>query len=177
MAVHGGAGTIERSRDDRRKRRGASGRDSSTRCEAGYDILKRAAAAWTRSKRTIRTLEDNPLFNAGKGAVFTHEGTNELDASIMDGKTLQAGAVAGVQHIKNPISLARLVMEKSPHVMLAGAGAEAFAKAQGIELRRSEILLHRRALAGFAEGEENERLVRRKGQARHRRRGRARPGG
>jgi beta-aspartyl-peptidase (threonine type) len=77
-------------------------------------------------------LEDNPLFNAGKGAVFTHEGTNELDASIMDGKSLKAGAVAAVKHIRNPISLARLVMEKSPHVMLEGDGAEAFAKRMGI---------------------------------------------
>src|SRR4029434_5989150 len=79
----------------------------------------------------IVILEDSPLFNAGKGAVFTHEGTNELDASIMDGDTMKAGAVAGLKHIKNPIRIARLVMEKSPHVMMAGEGAEAFAKEQG----------------------------------------------
>lgn len=82
----------------------------------------------------MRTLEDDPLFNAGKGAVFTHEGRNELDAAIMDGKTLKAGAVAGVRHVKNPISLARLVMEKSPHVLLVGEGAEAFAKRMGATL-------------------------------------------
>jgi len=79
-------------------------------------------------------LEDDPHFNAGRGSVFTSAGTNEMDASIMDGKTLKAGAVGSVQHIKNPIALARLVMEKSPHVMLDCAGAEAFAKANGMEL-------------------------------------------
>jgi beta-aspartyl-peptidase (threonine type) len=82
----------------------------------------------------VRVLEDDPHFNAGRGSVFTSAGTNEMDASIMDGKTLKAGAVGSVQHIKNPINLARLVMEKSPHVMLDCAGAEAFAKANGIEL-------------------------------------------
>ena len=79
-------------------------------------------------------MEDSPLFNAGKGAVFNHEGKNELDASIMDGKTLAAGAVAAVHHVKNPITLARAVMEKSPHVMMVGDGAEQFAKEQKIEL-------------------------------------------
>jgi beta-aspartyl-peptidase (threonine type) len=79
-------------------------------------------------------MEDSPLFNAGKGAVFTHEGSNELDASIMDGATLNAGAVAGVKHIKNPIDLARDVMQKSEHVMLYGAGAEEFAKGMGYKM-------------------------------------------
>jgi beta-aspartyl-peptidase (threonine type) len=79
-------------------------------------------------------MEDSPLFNAGRGAVFTAEGTNSLDASIMDGATLQAGAVAGVMRVKNPIELARLVMERSPHVMLSGAGAEEFAVLQGVQL-------------------------------------------
>ena len=82
----------------------------------------------------VRDLEDDPLFNAGKGAVFTNEGKNELDASIMNGKTLAAGAVAGVTVIKNPISAARAVMEKSPHVMMAGRGAEQFAKQQGLDI-------------------------------------------
>jgi beta-aspartyl-peptidase (threonine type) len=85
-------------------------------------------------ERTIRTLEDSPLFNAGKGAVFTHEGKNELDASIMDGSNLKAGAVAGVTDIKNPISAARAVMENSPHVLLSGAGASEFAREQGLEI-------------------------------------------
>jgi beta-aspartyl-peptidase (threonine type) len=82
----------------------------------------------------VRVLEDDPHFNAGKGSVFTSAGTNEMDAAIMDGKTLAAGAVAAVKHVKNPISLARLVMEKSGHVMMDGEGAEAFAKENGIEL-------------------------------------------
>jgi beta-aspartyl-peptidase (threonine type) len=100
---------------------------------AGYNILKNKGTSLDAVEAAIKVMEDSPLFNAGKGAVFTHEGTNELDASIMEGKTLMAGAVAAVKHIKNPISLARLVMEKSPHVMMIGEGAEAFAKEQGMK--------------------------------------------
>src|SRR5690554_8100271 len=91
----------------------------------GHQILADGGNALDAVAATINILEDSPLFNAGKGAVFTHEGRNELDASIMEGKNLNAGAVSGVKHIKNPIDLARDVMEKSPHVMLYGAGAEA----------------------------------------------------
>ena len=98
---------------------------------AGYRVLAGGGTSLDAVQSAIVILEDSPLFNAGKGAVFTHEGTNELDASIMDGGTMKAGAVAGLKHIKNPIRLARLVMEKSPHVMMAGEGAEAFAKEQG----------------------------------------------
>jgi beta-aspartyl-peptidase (threonine type) len=98
---------------------------------AGYRVLAVGGTSLDAVQAAIVILEDSPLFNAGKGAVFTHEGTNELDASIMDGGTMKAGAVAGLKHIKNPIRLARLVMDKSPHVMMAGAGAEAFAKEQG----------------------------------------------
>jgi beta-aspartyl-peptidase (threonine type) len=98
---------------------------------AGYRVLAVGGTSLDAVQAAIVILEDSPLFNAGKGAVFTHEGTNELDASIMDGGTMKAGAVAGLKHIKNPIRLARLVMEKSPHVMMAGEGAEAFAKEQG----------------------------------------------
>jgi beta-aspartyl-peptidase (threonine type) len=100
---------------------------------AGHRILAKGGTSLDAIEAAIRILEDSPLFNAGKGAVFTNAGTNELDASIMDGKTLNAGAVAGVKRIKNPISLARLVMTKSPHVLLSGAGAESFAKEQGID--------------------------------------------
>src|SRR6185436_5677892 len=98
---------------------------------AGYRVLSGGGSSLDAVQSAIVVLEDSPLFNAGRGAVFTHEGTNELDASIMDGGTMKAGAVAGLKHIKNPIRLARLVMEKSPHVMMAGEGAEAFAKEQG----------------------------------------------
>lgn len=102
--------------------------------QKGYEILKNGGSSLDAVEQTIMILEDSPLFNAGKGAVFTSAGTNELDASIMDGKTLQAGAVAAVKHIKNPIQLARLVMEKTPHVLLVGEGAETFAREQGLEL-------------------------------------------
>ncbi len=132
MVIHGGAGTIERSTMTPEKEKAY--RDGLEKAlQAGYEVLERGGASLDAVEAAIHLLENNPLFNAGKGAVFTHEGTNELDASIMDGKTLNAGAVSGLKHIRNPISLARLVMEKSPHVMLYGDGAEAFAKKMGVE--------------------------------------------
>ena len=100
----------------------------------GYKILNNGGSSLDAVEKVINTLEDSPLFNAGKGAVFTSNGINELDASIMDGKTMNAGAVAEVRHVKNPISLARKVMTNSPHVLLAGEGAEQFAKEQGFTL-------------------------------------------
>ena len=133
LAIHGGAGTIDPSKitpDLERAYR--DGLEQSLR--AGVDILERGGASLDAVEAAVRVLEDDPHFNAGKGAVFTEAGTNELDAAIMDGKTLKAGAVASVKHIKNPISLARMVMEKSPHVMMDCAGAEAFAKQNGVEL-------------------------------------------
>ncbi|HEX8250823.1 MAG TPA: isoaspartyl peptidase/L-asparaginase [Pyrinomonadaceae bacterium] len=100
---------------------------------AGYKVLQTGGTSLDAVEAAVRIMEDSPLFNAGKGAVFTSEGTNELDASIMDGKTLKAGAVATLKRIKNPISLARLVMQKSPHVMMIGEGAEKFARENGVE--------------------------------------------
>jgi L-asparaginase / beta-aspartyl-peptidase len=133
LAVHGGAGTIERSNiTPEKEREYRAGLEQALR--AGYEILKRGGSSLDATEAAVRVLEDDPHFNAGRGSVFTSAGTNEMDASIMDGRTLKAGAVGSVQHIKNPITLARLVMEKSPHVMLDCAGAEAFAKANGIEL-------------------------------------------
>jgi beta-aspartyl-peptidase (threonine type) len=133
LAIHGGAGTIDRS-----KLTPALEREYRLALEqslqAGYDILKKGGSSLDAVEASVRVLEDDPHFNAGKGAVFTSAGTNELDAAIMDGKTLRAGAVASLKHIKNPISLARLVMEKSPHVMMDCAGAETFAKQMGVEL-------------------------------------------
>ncbi len=102
--------------------------------DAGYAVLERGGTSLDAVTAAVRTLEDDPLFNAGKGAVLNRLGVAELDSSIMDGKTLRAGAVAGVQHVKNPVELARAVMEKSPHVMIAGAGAEDFALEQGLTL-------------------------------------------
>jgi beta-aspartyl-peptidase (threonine type) len=133
MVIHGGAGTIERNQMTAENE--AAHRAGLERSlKAGYEVLERSGSCLDAVEAAIHVLEDNPLFNAGKGAVFTHEGTNELDASIMDGKALKAGAVARLQHIRNPISLARLVMEKSSRVMLDGDGAEAFAKKMGVTL-------------------------------------------
>jgi len=133
LAIHGGAGTIERSTmTPEKEREYRAGLERAL--TAGYEILKRGGSSLDATEAAVRVLEDDPHFNAGRGSVFTSAGTNEMDASIMDGKTLKAGAVGSVQHIKNPINLARLVMETSPHVMLDCAGAEAFAKANGIEL-------------------------------------------
>jgi beta-aspartyl-peptidase (threonine type) len=132
LVVHGGAGTITREKMTREKEQAYQAKLSEALI-AGYAILNSGGNAIDAVEATIIILEDSPLFNAGKGAVFNSEGENELDASIMDGKMLQAGAVAGVQHIKNPIKLARLIMEVSPHVMMAGAGAEQFGSEHGIE--------------------------------------------
>ncbi len=132
FVIHGGAGVIskgsltpEKEAEYRKKLEEA--------VLTGYKALQDGKPSLDAVEIAIRILEDSPLFNAGKGAVFTADGKNELDASIMDGKTLAAGAVAGLHHIKNPISLARLVMEKSPHVMMVGDGAEQFAKEMNIE--------------------------------------------
>jgi beta-aspartyl-peptidase (threonine type) len=133
LAVHGGAGTIDRDKmTAERQKEYRSGLERSLK--AGYDILQRGGTSLDAVEAAVRVLEDDPHFNAGKGAVFTSAGVNELDASIMNGQNLKAGAVASVRRVRNPISLARLVMERSPHVMLDCAGAEAFAKEQGIEL-------------------------------------------
>jgi beta-aspartyl-peptidase (threonine type) len=102
--------------------------------QAGHAILAQGGSSLDAVTAAIRVMEDSPLFNAGKGAVFTHDGKNELDAAIMNGRTREAGSVAGLHHVKNPITLARAVMEKSPHVMMIGEGAEQFAKQQGVEL-------------------------------------------
>ena len=133
IAIHGGAGVITRSSmsdEDERSYRADLGRA----LDAGYAVLESGGTSLDAVTAAVRILEDSPLFNAGKGAVFNHEGINELDASIMDGRTLQAGAVAGVRHVRNPIDLARLVMDRSPHVLLSGAGAEEFALEQGVAL-------------------------------------------
>lgn len=133
MVIHGGAGTI--SRESLTPEMEKAYRDTlSIALRRGYEILARGGSSLDAVEAAIRVMEDSPLFNAGKGAVFTSAGTNELDASIMDGRTLGAGSVAAIQRIRNPISLARLVMQKSPHVMLVGAGAEEFARQQGIEM-------------------------------------------
>jgi len=131
LVIHGGAGTISRERmtpEIEAEYRAALVQAM----QAGHRLLRDGGSAVNAVVAAVTILEDSPLFNAGRGAVFTADGINSLDASIMDGATLRAGAVAGVTDVKNPIVLARLVMEKSPHVMLSGAGAERFAREQGI---------------------------------------------
>ncbi|SRX52525.1 isoaspartyl peptidase/L-asparaginase family protein [Aequorivita sp. CIP111184] len=133
IVIHGGAGTIL-------KENMSDSLESAYReklkeaISAGYKILENGGTSLDAVTHTINIMEDSPLFNSGKGAVFTHEGRNELDASIMDGKTMNAGAIAGVRHIKNPIDLARDVMQNSEHVMLYGEGAEEFAKGLGYKM-------------------------------------------
>jgi beta-aspartyl-peptidase (threonine type) len=132
IVVHGGAGVIERS--TMKPETEAAYRASMTQAtEAGAKVLDSGGSALDAIEAAIHILEDDPLFNAGRGAVFTAEGKIELDSAIMDGATLKAGAVAGVTRTRHPISLARAVMDKSPHVMLIGAGADAFAAQAGLE--------------------------------------------
>lgn len=133
LVIHGGAGTIlkENMTDSLEV---AYQKVLNEALEAGYEVLKSGGNSLDAVTAAIVIMEDSPLFNAGKGAVFTNEGKNELDASIMDGKSKAAGAVAGVTRVKNPISLARGIMELSEHVMMTGAGAERFATEIGVEL-------------------------------------------
>lgn len=133
LVIHGGAGTITKANMSTEKE--AAYRAALTLAlQTGYNALKAGKTSLDAVEAAVHVMEDSPLFNAGKGAVFTHDGRNEMDASIMDGKTLMAGAVAGVTTIKNPISAARAVMEKSEHVMMVGPGAEAFAKQAGLTI-------------------------------------------
>src|SRR3984957_9555256 len=133
LAIHGGAGTLPRAEMGGEKE--LSYRAGLTAAlDAGYAVLQGGGTSLDAVTRAVVSLEDNPLFNAGAGAVFTLDGRNELDASIMDGRTLKAGAVCGVTHIRNPIELARTVMEHSEYVMLSGEGAEEFALSRGLAL-------------------------------------------
>lgn len=133
IVIHGGAGSILKDHTPDSLRM-AYTQKLEEAVRAGHSILAEGGSAMKAVQASVKIMEDSPLFNAGKGAVFTHESTNEMDASIMDGKNLRAGAVAGVMHVKNPIELAYSVMENSPHVMLYGEGAEEFAQEQGFEL-------------------------------------------
>ncbi len=133
LVIHGGAGTIRPARMSEAQR--AAYRDAlHAALDAGYAVLDDGGTSLDAVEAAITTMELSPLFNAGRGAVFTHDDAVELDASIMDGATLNAGALTGVQRVKHPIRLARAILAQSPHVMMAGAGAEAFANEQGLEL-------------------------------------------
>lgn len=133
IVIHGGAGTINRASMTAAQQQ-AYETTLKAAVDAGYQVLASGASSLDAVTAAVLILEDSPLFNAGKGAVYTYEGRHELDASVMRGDTLQAGAVAGVSTVKNPVLLARAVMEKSEHVLLAGQGAELFAKEQGLQL-------------------------------------------
>jgi len=133
IIIHGGAGTIlKKNMSDEKEAEYIAKLEEAIK--VGHAILKNGGTSQEAVLRTIQVMEESPLFNAGKGAVFTNAGTNELDASFMDGKTLNAGAVAGVKNVKSPIELAIKIMTNSEHVMLSGDGASLFAKEQGLEI-------------------------------------------
>ena len=131
LAIHGGAGTIPRDIPESQKEQYL--RSLRAALEIGRKVLADGGTSLDAVEKVVRFLEDDPLFNAGKGAVFTNEGTHELDAAIMDGRDLSCGSVAGLKRVRNPISLARLVMERSPHVFMVGQGAEKFADEMKVE--------------------------------------------
>ena len=131
IAIHGGAGTIPKTLPEAEKQQYL--KSLSAALEIGRDALRQSGTSLDAVEKVVRFLEDDPLFNAGKGAVYTNEGTHELDAAIMDGRDLSCGSVASLKTVKNPISLARLVKEKSPHVFMVGAGAEKFAEEMKVE--------------------------------------------
>lgn len=133
IIIHGGAGTILKKNMSPEKEK-AYQKKLTEAISIGHRILKNGGTSLDAVIKTIQVMEKSPLFNAGKGAVFTHDETNELDASIMTGNDLNAGAVAGVSNVKSPIALAKEVMLNSPHVLLSGKGASIFAKEQGLEI-------------------------------------------
>ncbi|HCR3982233.1 TPA: beta-aspartyl-peptidase [Kluyvera ascorbata] len=138
IAIHGGAGAISRQQMSAEKEREYVTALSGI-VEHAQGMLESGASALDTVTEAVRQLEECPLFNAGIGSVFTADETHELDACVMDGNSLQAGAVAGVKRLRNPVLAARLVLENSPHVMLIGEGAEAFAQAQGVELVENSL--------------------------------------
>lgn len=152
LVAHSGAGDYSKMLPETIEAR----RDGMVRAmRAGFAMLARGGTSVDAVETTIRTMEDSGLYDAGRGAYYTKDGVPEMDAAIMDGRTLQAGSVAALQHIANPIHLARLVMEKTPHVMLAGAGAEEFARSRGIELVSPYYFYSEREWKRFKEAEQN----------------------
>ena len=137
IAIHGGAGTIRKSSMTEELENGYK-EGLQNALSAGWKILENRGTALDAGEAAVIVLEDNPLFNAGRGAVFTHDGKNEMDAAVMDGENRKAGAVAFVRNVKNPVKLARLVMEKTPHILLAGVGANDFAKEMNVALEPDE---------------------------------------
>jgi len=161
IALHGGAGNIVL--DDYTKEQVEQyTHELNNALDIGKKILSDGGTSLDAVEQVIRYLEDCPLFNAGKGAVFNHDGKNELDAAIMDGKGLRAGAIANVGDIKNPISAARLVMDKSEHVLLVGKGASRFAASQGAEIVDSSYFFTEKSWKSLQKTLENEKLKNKK---------------
>jgi len=158
IAIHGGAGVISRASMTAENER-AYRADLERALDAGYALLEQGGTSLDAVVAAVKILEDSPYFNAGKGAVFSHEGINELDAAIMEGATQKAGAVAGVKHIRNPIELARMVMERTPHVLLAGEGAEEFALEQGMTLVPGSYFYTERRWKQLEEAQKSERTA------------------
>ena len=157
IAIHGGAGTILRSNmtnEIEQKYKMALNES----ILAGENILLNSGLAIDAVEAAIRSLENNPLFNAGRGSVFSHEGEHEMDASIMNGKDLMAGAVAGVKNVKNPITLAKSVMQHSNHVFMAGQGAEVFAKQLNIEMAPNEYFFEQMRYDQLIQAKSNDRI-------------------
>jgi beta-aspartyl-peptidase (threonine type) len=155
IVLHGGAGTILK-KNMSPEREAAYRAKLTEALETGYLVLKNGGSSLDAVEATIRVMEDSPLFNAGRGAVFTNQGRNEMDASIMDGATLNAGAVASVTTIKNPISAARRVMTETRHVMLVGDGATGFARDQGLEMADSAYFWTERRWESLMKAREEE---------------------
>ena len=157
IAIHGGAGTILHTNmtNEIEKKYKTALNDSIL---AGENILLNSGLAIDAVEAAIRSLENNPLFNAGRGSVFSHEGEHEMDASIMNGKDLMAGAVAGVKNVKNPITLAKSVMQHSNHVFMAGQGAEVFAKQLNIEMAPNEYFFEQMRYDQLIQAKSNDRI-------------------
>lgn len=158
IAIHGGAGAITRARLTQEKELQFIAALSDI-VVAGQQILEQGGSALDAVTEAVRLLEECPLFNAGIGAVYTREGKHELDACIMDGNTLEAGAVAGVSHIRNPILAARKVLENSPHVLLIGEGAEHFAAGQGLEPVAADLFSTEERYQQLLRARENQQTV------------------
>jgi len=155
LVIHGGAGNV--TKENIPDSLEIQYREVMTKAlKLGYDILNKGGSSKDAVKAVINSMEDSPLFNAGKGAVFTNAGTNELDAAVMDGLTLNAGAVSGVRHIKNPIDAAIAVMSSSPHVLLYGEGAEEFANSQGITMVDSSYFFTQKRFDQLKKSQERE---------------------
>ena len=157
LAIHGGAGTILKSQMSA-ENESAYKNALAIALQNGYNILEKGGSSLDAVEAAVRTMEDSPLFNAGKGSVFTNEGKNEMDASIMNGKTMAAGSVASVTTIKNPISAARAVMEKSAHVMMVSKGAEQFAKNAGLEIVDPSYFYTERAWKALVRAKEEDSI-------------------